>query len=370
MAQKKDDLEAIKSSISEENVGWEASSNEIFELSEEEKKLLLGYVPGDDEPSLKEQELQSKANLSAYLAMLDAGDKGFGAPTNFDLRNVAGKNYITPVKNQASCGSCVAFGTVAAVEGTVRWLKKSPNLNVDFSEAQLFYCHARSEGRRCNNGWWVPPAMKAFRDKGVTDEAHYPYTAGDQNCTGLKSGWQDEVKKIKNYKSMKSIAEMKEWISTKGPVASCFTVYSDFFAYKSGVYKKTSGATKSGGHCVCTVGYSDSGKYWICKNSWGSNWGDQGYFKIAYGECGIDSEVWGVTGIQDTGWITAKITGLWANAANKNAFVYLTGEGWKKISNKNDTNFYLMLTQLAAAKGANKSVRVYVKNGKIFEIYA
>lgn len=370
MAKKLSSLEAIKSAIAEENAGWQAASSEILELPEKEKKLLLGYVPGEGEPSLKEQEAQAQENLQQFLAMMQANEGAFGAPASYDLRNVGGKNYITPVKNQASCGSCVSFGTVATVEGTLRRLKNNPTLNVDFSEAHLYYCHARSEGRNCNNGWWVPPAMTAFKDKGVTDEAHYPYTPGNQNCTGLKTGWQNAVKKITGFQKITSIAQMKEWISTKGPVASCFTVYNDFFGYSSGVYRKTAGATVSGGHCVCTIGYNDVGRYWICKNSWGTGWGDQGYFKIGYGQCGIDNEVWGVNGIQDTGWITTKVTGLWANSATRNAYVYLVGNGWKKISNKNDTNFYVMLTQIAAAKGINKSVKVYVNNGKITEVYA
>ena len=44
-----------------------------------------------------------------------------------------------------------------------------------------------------------------------------------------------------------------------------------------------------GGHIVAVVGYDDAEQYWICKNSWGSEWGENGYFKIKYGECKIDS---------------------------------------------------------------------------------
>ena len=163
---------------------------------------------------------------------------------------------------------------------------------------------------------------------------------------------------------------MKDWVSTKGPLTACYTVYSDFMGYRSGVYRKTANATRRGGHCVAIVGYNDAGNYWICKNSWGSGWGDNGYFKIAYGEVGIDNEVWGVEGIEDSGTLRKKITGLWANSSTRNAYVAFAGEGWKKVSNKNDTNFYIMLTQLAAAKGQNRTVTVKLDKGLIVEIYA
>ena len=77
---------------------------------------------------------------------------------------MGGANYLTPVKNQGNCGSCVSFGTVAAVEGRMRRQRNDPNLAVDYSEAHLFYCHARSEGRNCDNGWWPDRALNAFRD--------------------------------------------------------------------------------------------------------------------------------------------------------------------------------------------------------------
>jgi hypothetical protein len=70
-----------------------------------------------------------------------------------------------------------------------------------------------------------------------------------------------------------------------------FTVYQDFSSYESGVYQHVSGGAR-GGHAVTIIGYDNTwggeGEgYWICKNSWGSSWGESGYFRIAYGECGL-----------------------------------------------------------------------------------
>ena len=81
-----------------------------------------------------------------------------------------------------------------------------------------------------------------------------------------------------------------------GSVTAAFTVYEDFTAYKSGVYKHVAGDAL-GGHAISIVGYGVDEKsglpYWKCKNSWNSVWGEQGFFKILRGsdECGIESTV-------------------------------------------------------------------------------
>jgi hypothetical protein len=65
-------------------------------------------------------------------------------------------------------------------------------------------------------------------------------------------------------------------------------VWTDFDAYHSGVYRKTSTSTLRGLHCMAIVGYSDAESCWIIKNSWGGSWGDSGYIKVGYGEAKVD----------------------------------------------------------------------------------
>ena len=270
---------------------WRAEENEISKLNDEDFRKLLGYNP---DPASGEMPLAMREAVSAIAGRAAlAAPGGFAAPAAFDLRNVGGRNFITPVRNQLSCGSCVAFGSIATVEGTTRFLNNDPALAIDLSEAHLFQCIARSQGRNCNIGWWMDPAFTALRDQGVVDEACSPYSPADQQCT-LCSGWQQLLVRILSYQEVRTVAEMKTWISTKGPMAACFSVYTDFSAYSTGVYRRTAGATLRGGHCVCVVGYDDGQGAWICKNSWGTGWGQSGYFLIAYGECGIDASMWGV----------------------------------------------------------------------------
>ena len=216
------DVTSIQTAIQKEQAGWQAGSNFLTALSDQERSLYLGYEPGPGEPSLVQRE---EAAMVHYHAFAGAKMRGVGAPAAYDLRNVGGQNFITPVRNQASCGSCVAFGTVATVEGTARVAANNPNLAIDLSEAQLFYCHARAQGRNCGNGWWVDPALDCFKNPGVADEACYPYTAGDQNCTNLCGDWQNRATRITDWHKITAAADMKTWLSTRGPLDTCMTVY-------------------------------------------------------------------------------------------------------------------------------------------------
>ena len=350
---------------------WEAGVTSLSSLSVEEQKARLGVTPPPGEMTIEEVALQAeelKANIKALTI------SSIGAPAAYDLRNVGGKNYVTPIKDQASCGSCVAFGTAATVESRLRLQRGDPNLAVDLSEAHLFFCHARAEGATCSTGWWPQKAFDAFKSKGVTDEACYPYASGlaKKDCSGLCSDWANRVVKITGYTALTGqTAKIKEWISSgKGPVSACFVVYQDFFSYREGIYRHVSGS-QSGGHCVTIVGYNDSPGYWICKNSWGTGWGSAGFFNIAYGECGIDT--WlnhGVDAIDNTGWhYNCLVVGLWTINQDRNAWAYLQGYGWRKISAENDNIFLDMLSQLIAAKTAARPINFFEDNGVIKQIY-
>jgi C1A family cysteine protease len=360
-------VQELKKAIEQSNASWQAEETSFMKMPQSEKVRFLGYTPGPNDGSLEEQESAAKSKLQAFLAMPPTAVTAY--PNSYDLRNVGGSNFVTPVKNQGGCGSCVSFGTIAAVEGTMRKQRNNPGLAVDYSEAHLFYCHARSEGRTCANGWWPDKALDKFRDIGVADDACYPYTAGDQICSNICSDWQSRATKITGWRRLTTPTEMKEWISTRGPLEACFTVYDDFYAYTGGIYRHLTGAAV-GGHCVCCVGYNDTEKYWIMKNSWGTGFGESGYFRIAYGECGIDSWMDAIIGIAETGWIRdTRIIGLWTNNQDRNAWVYVQNLGWRKISSENDNIHIDMLVQLTSAKAAGRRVDLYQENSVIKQIY-
>lgn len=252
----------------------------------------LGYTPGPRSRSL--QEAERVARLQSRTAAATA--RTASVPASFDWRARDGASYVTAVKDQGGCGSCVAFGVVAAAEAMLRIAKRDPAAKANLSEAQLFFCYGpdAAAGACPAGGWWPDAALDALRE-GVVDEATFGYTDADQPCR-LPAGWRSKVTRITGWRLVDTPAAIKQHLATTGPVAACFTAYEDFFYYGGGVYRQVTGEAV-GGHCVSVVGYDDPGRYWIAKNSWGTGWGEDGFFRIRYGECGIDDVMWGIDGV-------------------------------------------------------------------------
>jgi len=290
-------LTELQASLKQANATWEAAENNMTALSTQEANIRLGAKPGAGDKTLAQREAISTAALAPHLATL-AVKTISAVPAAYDWRNVGGRNFITGVKDQGGCGSCVAFGTLVGVDGTVRTVTgiavndKNGNIISDLSEAQLFYCGGKAAGATCETGWWPTAALNYIVANGLDPESCFPYTAGDQACKVCANS-ADWLTRVHAYHIITNVTDMKAWLATRGPLTACFSVYDDFFSYKSGVYHHVSGPL-DGGHCVGVVGYSDVLKAWLCKNSWGTGFGIGGYFWIAYGQCGIDSEMWAV----------------------------------------------------------------------------
>ena len=361
-------LAELQAQLIEED--WDAGQNPITELSEKDQGTLLGAVPPGVPPTKTEKEASQKAALVQHrAASAQAMVTATAHPGSFDWRNKSGGNYVTSIKNQGGCGSCVAFGTLSVVESAIRISKGNPNYATDLSEAHLFYC-LKGDPSGCSNGWWPTGAYDKVKAKGVAKENFFPYVGTQQTCK-VANGWQNQKVKITGYKHLTTVTAIKEWISKRGPVSACFEVFSDFYSYNTGVYRHVTGASV-GWHCVSIIGYNDAGGYWICKNSWGSTWGNNGYVNIKYGQCSIEHYgMWGVEGLIDTTWVYGKkIQGLWSNSAPLNAWAFIQDEGWKKIANKNRENHLMLLTALIAAKNKGTTPSVHISNGLIDQIYA
>jgi C1A family cysteine protease len=122
----------------------------------------------------------------------------------------------------------------------------------------------------------------------VPDEACFPYPDRNVPCSVSCADWQDRSFKVVRWRELIDVGLRKEWLATNGPVIGCMAVYRDFYSYTGGVYQHVTGDLV-GYHAICVVGYSELEQAWICKNSWGTDWGDEGWFKIRYGQTQIDT---------------------------------------------------------------------------------
>ena len=302
---KKKELEAIKEAIKSKKLRWKAGKTKISGMDEKERNNLLGTLIEKDELEriLKKQEEKEKKRIGRPR---ESGS--VDPPPDWDWRNVSGEDWTTPIKDQSvcgSCGSCVAFGVIGALDMLVkRWVYNDPEVIPDFSEAHLYFCN----NRRCtaaegNYGWWINEALDYLKENGVPDECCFPYAAAPTQQCGTCEDWEDRIDhtKIKDWKTVTDITEMKKLLSEHGCLVGRMTVYEDFFYYVGGVYEHSWGEYR-GGHAITVVGYDDVDECWICKNSWGPCWGEPqlgkplpnpaGWFRIAYGECGIDDKMY------------------------------------------------------------------------------
>lgn len=182
------------------------------------------------------------------------------------------KAMMSDVENQGDCWDCWVHAATGIAEGQLHILYGSKIGNgVDLDELEI--------SGACNGGFptWAEETIKTSKMR--SEVGSYP------NLSGVR--WT-----ILQYSTTSGIDEIKSAL-VNGPVTACFYVYADFSPFfagnPQGVYHYDGYSEFLGGHAVVIVSYDDGGQYWLCKNSWGSGWADGGYFRIGYGQCGIES---------------------------------------------------------------------------------
>ncbi len=285
--------DGLRKLLAQKRARWEAIGNEV--PSNPDRACRLGASPPASGESLLTREGTAAAKLDEELG--EAKKLKLWCGSKIDWRNNNG-NYVTEVRDQHDCAASVAFACCAAVEATWQAANVKPGNNIDFSEADLFHRPGSEPDRTCQSGWWPDDALADFAENGVANEINTPFLQNGHSA--LRVGESRTHKGIiKSFSKLATLSEMRKWLCDTGPLVACFTVYEDFFSYQKGVYHHLAGDVV-GGQAVCVVGFDDTQNCWICKNSWGKQWGMAGFFQIQYGQCGIDREMWGVDGVSSS----------------------------------------------------------------------
>ena len=208
-------------------------------------------------------------------------------------------NCVPEIRDQGDCGSCWALSGAT----TLGWrfcISSEGKINKVLSPQYSVSCDTGNYG--CNGGY-LDLQWEFLESNGLPTEQCYPYVSCNGTTTKCVENYCEDGSEWKTYKSLKArnyIGDLtiRDAIEANGPIQAGMYVYSDFMYYESGIYTHESGDLL-GGHAVVLLGwgYDEASlmHYWIAQNSWGTEWGENGYFRIAFGECGIQDE--GIAGL-------------------------------------------------------------------------
>jgi C1A family cysteine protease len=230
-------------------------------------------------------------------------------PDYFNWKDYKGQDWTTPAKNQGSCGSCWIFASVAILESVINIKEGSSLIDPDLSEQYVLSCLPEA-GNGCNGGfpydvfsYIIDTSPSGNNCNGIIWESCFPYQADHRiSCDDKCPEWEDYLIPIIDHghwitdENSQEIEDIKTQIMQSGPVVACMLWTSsfndwgfnnhdpsDYFPY----YEGENGID----HDIAIIGWKDdesigNGGYWICKNSYGIDFGYDGFFNLEYGLLG------------------------------------------------------------------------------------
>jgi len=236
------------------------------------------------------------------------------APASFDWRNVSGVNYLTHDLNQhipQYCGSCWAHGAMSSLADRIKIIRRAAWPEINLSIQYILNC-GQTVGGTCNGGSHSG-AFQFAKQNGIPSDTCLSYEAKDETCSALNTcrdcvgpyqkGSCSPVSNFTRYfvdqfGRVSGVANIIAEIATRGPVAAGIDS-TVLHAYKGGIITQTGPANIN--HIVEIVGYDTDAAtkqdVWIVRNSWGTYWGEAGYFRIIRGKnaLGIEADVYWAT---------------------------------------------------------------------------
>jgi C1A family cysteine protease len=219
-------------------------------------------------------------------------------PTSVDLRN-----NCSPVEDQGDLGSC----TGNAIAGIMEYLARKARKTTDVSRLFIYYQERLLEGTvNYDSGAYIRDGIKAVNKYGVPTENLWPYDVRKYTYRPTQAAYTNAAtRKAVSYQKCANFAAVKSALAQGYPVVIGFDVYESFESdtvARTGMMPMPNKAREQllGGHAVTIVGYNDTTQRFIVRNSWGTSWGDHGYFYMPYGviqDTTMSSDFWIITSI-------------------------------------------------------------------------
>jgi hypothetical protein len=328
-------LEGLKTKYERGEISWKPGITEFTFMTDEELKQYLG-LRGNREARFSQESDDSydrPRDVYPHVVMPQAGD----LPSTFDWRDNSG-NWVTPIKKQYG-GSCWAFASIAVLETVKMMYGGKSDQTIDLSEAFLCDC-SRSDPnynghhykclRGCDGYYYKENREFVWPLRYLVEEGTVPeecLRSNRLNTCGVKflfwqggcekrcEDWEDKIVRARDYKEIANyyvfpygeagdelITAIKRAIVDHGLIFTVIHATDDFIKHYTGdVYEgDCENDHESGNHAVAIIGWEDDTRSWICKNSWGTEWGetadfetysrgkkDGGYFRMRWESCGI-----------------------------------------------------------------------------------
>jgi cathepsin L len=296
-----DRQQKVKHQNQRSNKLWTATLNVFSDRTEEELKQYHGW-----KPSVRHQKGMSFSQQETFQS-----DSKTALPQTADWRNLTAAKTIP---EQGSCGSCWAVSAVQILNAHYEIRRGQPR---SFSVQELVDCVPNPDqcgGTGGCEGATVELGLAWATAQGLSDESEVPYTAKDGRCTKIKSFLQHSSQSLRashshslfsgnagasfgllGFKVLPSNKEepLSRAVAELGPVAVSVAA-DNWFSYYGGIFDSCDTIVN---HAVTCFGYGveNGKKYWLIKNSWGRDWGEDGYIRLLRHEkedefCGIDTD--------------------------------------------------------------------------------
>jgi C1A family cysteine protease len=234
---------------------------------------------------VRPRTLDDKFNLIWKTDKIDTRDYKYQVTQKVSPNVVDLRKYCSPIENQGSLGSC----TGQAIAGAIELLNKRGGKHNDVSRVFIYYYERLILGTvNYDSGAYIRDGIKATNKYGASLESLWPHDIRKFRQEPITEAKNDALnRKVTRYERVNDFNGCIDALTNGYPIIMGFRVYDSFMSKnvaRTGImpYPNTKREKLLGGHAVLLVGYDKRKKVFIARNSWGTNWGDKGYFYMPF----------------------------------------------------------------------------------------